>query len=202
MSTRAIAVRALASTDQEQKFFDTALNDLQINNTLTGQTFFVLNNIAQGVTNASRIGQKVKMTSLYWQLAFEKLPADTSLNGYIRFMIIYDRQTNSALPNWASVLELTGSGNPVTELMSPNNLDQSKRYRVLHDQRLYFSKDFIEGRIVKKYMKLGLTTQYDGTGGGIGDISTGSLIFAATGHITTGGAVPVVSGVVRLRFVG
>ncbi len=202
MSTRAIAVRALASTDQEQKFFDTGFNDIAINDTLTGQTVIVLNNVAQGVTNASRIGQKLKMTSLYWQLAFEKTAADTSPNGYIRFIVLYDRQTNSALANWQTLLELSGSGNPVTELMSPNNLDQSKRYRVLHDQRLYFSKDFIEGRIAKRYIKLGMTTQFDGVGGGIGDISTGSLLFMATGHITTGGNVPVVSGVFRLRFVG
>ncbi len=202
MSTRAIAVKALRSTDQEQKFVDTVMNDQAINDTLTVQTFIPLNNIAQGASNSTRIGQKIRMTSVYLQLIFEKLPADVSPNGFVRFMIIYDRQTNSALPNWATLLELPGTGTPVVEMMSPNNLDQSKRYRVLLDRRLYFSDDFIEGRIVTKFMKLGQTVQYDGIGASIADISTGSLLFAATGHITTGGNAPTVSGVIRVRYVG
>lgn len=201
-STRSIAIRALNSTDQEQKFFDSNFNNQPVNDTLTGQSVLPLNNMAQGVTNSTRIGQKIRMTSLYWQLAFEISPAAVNPNGFIRFMIVYDRQTNSALGNWQTLLELPGSGNPVTELMSPNNLDQSKRYRVLHDQRLYFSENFIEGRIAKRYMKLGMTTQYDGVGGNIADISTGALLFMVTGDTTTGGNVPTVSGVVRLRYVG
>ncbi len=202
MSTRAIAVKALRSTDQEQKFVDTVFNDRVINDTLTAQTFQVLNNMAQGAGNETRIGQKIRMTSVYLQLAFEKLIGDVSLNGFVRMMILYDRQTNSALPNWATLFELPGTGNPVVELMSPLNLDQSKRYRILMDRRIYFSENFIEGRIVKKYLRLGLDTQFDGIGASIADISTGSLIFCATGHITTGGAVPTVSGVIRVRYVG
>ncbi len=202
MSTRAIAVKALRSTDQEQKFADSSFNDVAINDTLTVQTVLHLNNIAQGVTNSTRIGQKIRMTSLYLQLTFEKIPADVSPNGFVRFLIVYDKQTNSALGNFATLLELPGSGNPVVEMLSPNNLDQSKRYRVLLDQRMRFQKDFIEGRIVKKYIKLGLTTQYDGTGASIADISSGSLLFFTTGHITTGGNTPTVSGVIRIRFVG
>ncbi len=202
MSTRAIAVKALRSTDQEQKFFDTTFDDTPINDTLTVQTFQVLNNVAQGVENVSRIGQKILMKSIYWQLQFEKLATDVSLNGYVRFIILLDRQPNSNLANWQTLLELPGTGNPAVEAFSPNNLDQSKRYRVLHDQRIYFSKDNFEGRIAKGYRKLGMTTQYDGVGGSISDISSNSLLFCATGHITTGGAVPNVSGTIRLRYVG
>lgn len=202
MSTRAVAFKALRSTDQEQKFIDSSFNNQPVNDTLTGQTVLPLNNLAQGVTNSTRIGQKIRMTSLYWQLAFEMNQAAVNPNGFIRFMIVYDRQSNSALGNWQTLLELPGSGNPVTELLSPNNLDQSKRYRVLHDQRIYLSNDDFEGRIAKKYIKLGQTVQYDGVGGGIGDISTGGLLFMVCGDTTTGGNVPTVSGVIRLRYVG
>ncbi len=202
MSTRTIVLKALRSTDQEQKFIDSAFVNQVVNDTLTVQTVFPLNNIAQGVTNSTRIGQKIRMTSLYIQLTFEKIPADVSPNGFVRFIILYDRQPNSALANWQTLLELPGSGDPVVEMNSPNNLDQSKRYRVLVDQRMRFQKDFLEGRMVKKYMKLGLVTQYDGTGASIADISTGSLLFMATGHITSGGNNPTCSGVIRVRYVG
>ncbi len=202
LSTRAIAVKALRSTDQERKFFDNTFEDVVINDTTTGASIFPVNAVFEGTANTQRIGKKMAMRSLYLQLFIEKAPADVSLNGYVRLMVILDRQPNGGTPAWTNILDLAGTGNPAVELLSANNLNNSKRFVTLYDTRMHFQKDFHEGRLLKKFLPLSQTVQYNAGGGTIANIATNSLLLCLTGHITTGGNVPIFGGTVRLRFVG
>ncbi len=201
-STRRIALRALRSTDQERKFLDNSFSNILINDTLTAATIVPLNLIPQGVANFARVGIKASMQSCYLQLVIEKQDIDVTPNGYVRLMLVRDRQANGTLPTWGNILNLSGSGNPVTELMSANNLNNSKRFVTLFDKRMHFQSDFMEGRIVKAFVPLNFTTQWSGGGITIGDLRSDSLLLCLCGHITTGGNVPRVTGVVRVRFVG
>ncbi len=201
-STRSIAVRALKATDQERKFIDVVFDDVAVNDTTTAASIFPLNGIGEGVSNEERIGRKILMRSVYLQLSVEKSAADVTLTGYVRVMVLLDRQANSALPTFANILDLPGTGNPVVELMSPNNLNTSKRFVTLYETRMPFYKGFVEGRILQKFLPLNFTTQYNNPGGTIAQIISNSLLLCLTGHITSGGNVPIFSGNVRLRYVG
>ncbi len=203
MSTRSMARKALESTDQERKYFNVVFNNQNINDTVTVPTIILLNGMADGTTNTERVGKRIKMESLYMQFAVEKLPADVVENGYVRLMIVYDNQPNGTLPTWTQLLLLPGTGNPVAELLAPNNLNNSQRFRTLFEKRLKFSNGFVEGKLIRKFLSLkGLSPVYNGAGAGVGNMQSGALLLCCCGHITTGGNVPTITGTTRLRFVG
>lgn len=202
MSTRSLAVRALRATDQERKFHDQIFDNELINDTTTGAAIFPLNTMGDGTTNESRIGRKIAMRSIYLQFRIEKSSTAVSRSSYVRMLLILDKQPNGTLPSWANILDLPGTGNPEVEMWSPNNLNNSKRFVTLIDHRLALHKDFVEGKIYKKYLRLSQTVQYNGTGNTIGNLATNSLLLCFVGAVTTGGNVSNFSGTTRLRFVG
>ncbi len=201
-STRAIAVRALRATDQERKFVDVLFNIANIDDASTTGSIFLLNGVGAGTANFQRLGKKIAMRSLYLQLAIEKNPAAATNNDYVRLMVVLDRQANEAAPIVSEILELTTPTNPFLDMWAPNNLGNSKRFVTLYDQRLVFHRTFIEGRIVKKFLTLNQTVNYDNAGADIADLTTNSLWLVLIGSVATGGAVPSVTGFSRLRFVG
>ncbi len=201
-STRAIAVRALQATDQEQKFLDNVFANNGIDDTSTTGSIFLLNGVSAGTANFNRIGKRMKMRSLYLQLAFNKDITAPTKTDYVRVIVLLDRQTNQALPFVDDVLILPGSGVPLTEMLSPNKLDNSKRFVTLYETRIALQKDFLEGRLLKKYIRLSQTVIYDNAGGIVADINTNSLVLMVIGSVVTGSSVPTFSGTVRLRFVG
>ncbi len=201
-STRAIAVRALRATDQERKFSDTSFSSVAVNDTLTGASIFHLNGVPANTSNEGRIGKKLAMRSLWIQLALEKAGTSTSQVDFIRLMVILDRQPNGELPVWSQILDLPGTGNSLTELNSPNQLGNSKRFQTLWDHRITLFDNFKEGVFARKFLSMSQTAQYNNSGAGIADINTNSLLLCLIGSVVTGGTVPEMSGVVRLRFVG
>ncbi len=201
-STRAIAVRALRATDQEQKFFDNIFSDTLIDDVTTNGSIFLLNGIGAGTTNFSRIGKRLAMRSLYLQLSFNKDILAPSKTDYVRLMVLLDRQTNQALPSVSDVLQLPGSPTPLADMLSPNNLNNARRFVTLYETRMALHKDFMEGRLLRKYIRLNQTVMYDNSGSAIADMKTNSLILIVVGSVATGSAVPEFSGTIRLRFVG
>ncbi len=201
-STRAIAVRALRATDQERKFADVLFNIAPIDDASTTGSIFLLNGVGAGTANFQRLGKKLAMRSLYLQLAIEKNPAAATNSDYVRMMVVLDRQANEAAPIVSEILELTTPTNPFLDMWAPNNLANSKRFVTLYDHRMVFHRTFIEGRIVKKYLTLNQTVNYDNSGASIADLTTNSLWLVLIGSIATGGAQPSVTGFSRLRFVG
>lgn len=202
-STRSIAVRALRATDQERKFLDNVFaNNVVDSADATSISLFVLNAVADGVNNFERIGRKMAMRSLYIQLAVELNAAAVLNASYVRMIVVLDRQPNGALPTVPNVLLLPASGNLLTEMLSPNNLNNSKRFVTLWDHRVTFQRNFISGRLVQKYIPLSQSVQFNGTGGTIGNIATNSLILIMIGDVAGGGPQSLFSGTIRLRFVG
>lgn len=202
-STRAIAVRALRATDQERKFMDFTFDDSPINGTLTPPfSIFSLNLISEGTDNNNRIGRKIRARSLHLQLLVNRAIGDGTATTYFRVLIVLDRQPNGGLPTWGNMWDLPGSGNAGVEMMSPNNLNNSKRFKTLYDSRGSLYVDFMEGRMVRKFLRLAHTTQYNGVGATVGNVASNNLLLCITSSITTGGAVPTLEGTIRLRFVG
>lgn len=202
-STRSIAVRALRATDQERKFLDNVFaNNVVDSADGTSISIFELNAVADGVTNSERIGRKMAMRSLYIQLSVNLNGLAVLNTSYVRFIVLLDRQPNGALPTVPNVLLLPASGNLLTEMLSPNNLNNSKRFVTLWDHRVTLQRNFISGRLVQKYLPLSQTVQFNGAGGTIGNIATNSLILMVMGDVAGGGPQSTFSGSIRLRFVG
>lgn len=157
-------------------------------------SFSLLNGLAQGTSATTRIGRKIVMKSVYVRGPVQMAPTGTG-SSPLRMLIIYDKQTNGAVPLATDVLLVDGIGNP-------NNLNNSRRFVTLADivvpcigtagpQSTYFVF----------YKKLNLVTEFNnGTNGTVSDIQTGS-VYALT--YTTGsiGTASLQYGTIaRIRF--
>lgn len=116
--------RLIAS--QEKKWFDTSVTLTGFTNATPGQVF-ALNRIPEGVDEQQRIGRKIHLmnSSMAFTWSFYN-PAATEYLRVCRVMVVYDSQTNGVIPAVTDVLE-------TADALSHNNLNNSKRFRVLYD---------------------------------------------------------------------
>jgi len=195
LSTRAIAVRALASTDQELKAidFNTAPNALAIPE--NAPLFFALNTVAEGNTLDSRIGKQLKMRSIQIMMKFS-LPASQNTTQF-RGQLMLDKQPNGAIATAASVFT---DATQFTYL-SPLNLNNRRRFKILKSFRVVLDLANVSTRIVTLFKRVPMKTTYNAAGGGSGQINTNSLFIVFTSDQPAGnsGTVEIYA---RLRFVG
>jgi hypothetical protein len=92
---------------------------------------FLLNPTTQGTTGTSRTGRKFKMESLRIS-ALTQSPSNTIQDDVYRFIVFVDKDCRGAAPTVADVLQFTTFG--VTEIVSPRNIDNMSRFRVLYDK--------------------------------------------------------------------
>ena len=97
-------------------------------------TIQLLNGLQLGTAAYQRIGNKIAMKSLYWSLAYSCAATDSTpttdtalVNIPVRAMVVYDKQTNGALPVLGDLLSaFAGLGNATAraiDVNSPNNLN-------------------------------------------------------------------------------
>ncbi len=153
-----------------------------------------LSNIDQGDTTVSRDGSNVKITSIYCKLLFRINASGSNTN--IRVMLVLDKQTNQAIFATADLLFSVAN---VQSLVSPNNLDNQFRFRVLYDKIHLITAGGKESAFVKIYKKVNLRLRYDNTGNGIADLRSNSLALVVISNEATN--TPTITGAVRLRFV-
>lgn len=99
----------------------------------------LLNGIQEGSSFFNRIGRRVCMKSVEMKGFIETNPANagTSPEGLLRTMIIYDRQTNGALPAVSDVLlNYDNAGVTTTDELSGLNLNNRERFTVIYDNYL------------------------------------------------------------------
>jgi len=185
----------ISSNSKEYKFVDTNLGTSGSPTAITsgGSTLFtLLNGLKLGTSAFARIGNKITMKSLYWSVAFglssqDNDPAvDTNINNVpVRMLIVYDKQTNGALPVLSDLLSaVSGVDNSTSrsiDVNSPNNLNNKDRFIVLADKRFILQTGGPSSRYIKKYKKLstGVAYKSGATAGTIADITSGGLYFAA-----------------------
>lgn len=211
----------ISSNSKEYKFVDTTLgtsNSPTLVGTAPGTNFMLLNGLKLGTSAFSRIGNKITMKSLYWSLAFALSSSDadpgtdTNINNVpVRMMIVYDKQTNGALPGLSDlVTNVTGVDNNTAraiDVNSPNNLNNKDRFIVLADKRFVLQTGGPSSRYIKKYKKLSTAVAYKSgaTVGDVSDITSGGLYFIAYRDADIGGVTDPVStinltGDIRLRY--
>lgn len=193
-TTQAAVKKALRSAS-ELKFLDTTANTriVAAQATATVQEIFSPD---AGTDPSERVGRDTSAQSLeYWlQVSYA---ATTAGSSPIRLAIVYDRQTNAALPTitdvWTSDV-----------INTTRNLFNSKRFKILVDTKHDGLSDagnkacFIHG--FRRFSKP-LQTQYNAVNGGtIADITSGSFIAYVwqNGNIITANPIAVLT--TRIRY--
>jgi len=175
----------------EQKFSDTNASGAS----LTTPQVILLNGLAQGTTVNTRIGNRVTFTVAQGRMSFYY--NTTTSAPTVRCMLVWDSQANSATATLAEVLQNSGGG---TNFLSPNNLNNRDRFKVLWDKSYQLNDQDGQRKTVKFYKKIKMVTTYDGTTAGFGDISTGSLHMYIMSS-ESGATFPLVDYYFRVRFI-
>ncbi len=172
----------------EYKFLDTPSTELSP--TVAGVVTLV-NGLAQGADTNQRDGDQVNFTSI--QFKFLAGASAEALKNNIRFMLVQDRQPNG---NALSISEVLQEDNGQDRIVSPLNLANKFRFRVLCDEQIQINGGGLAFNVVSKYMKLGVKTRYNGALGVIANINTNSIYSIVIGYAATG----VYNYNIRLRF--
>lgn len=111
-------------------------------------------------------------------------------------MVVCDKQTNGVIYTPAQLLAAISN---VGTLVSPLNLDNKYRFRVLYDKCFTLSKGGIETRYLKWYREINSKIRYGGNAGDITDLDSVSYsIFVVASEPTN---EPSHTRQFRIRFV-
>lgn len=160
-------------------------------------TIVQLTNLSQGNTNITRVGNGIKIASIYAKAIF-CINASATVT-QIRYMLVQDKQVNGAIFATADLIE---SVTDVRSVISPRNIDNTKRFRILHDKLIILNPNISAVvstcRYIKIYKKLDMHVRYDGNAGDITDLTQSGLFMVFIGNQPTN--APTVNLDVRVRF--
>lgn len=198
---------------QEIKFFDCALTNpavgghgLPMYNTppVGGEpgVAFVgiteINCVPQGAAAYNRIGTKIVVKSIKFDTTFYLL-GTAPTNAVVRWMIVYDRQTNGAFPSFSSLLSENISTAP--GLYSGVNMANRSRFLVLRQQSVALDPEHRQAYHASAYIRTNLETQFTSNTTTIGDITTGGLYFVCFADGNTAGTYVITSQArFRIRY--
>ncbi len=162
----------------------------------TTGTVTLVNSCDVGAQYTHRIGRKIYMDSVSIRGTIKPIDAvgngANSTSTYCRVMLIWDKQPNGALASVNDILSVANS-------ISFQNLDNRDRFKVLMNKNFITGPLFVDttatqtwaidttpSRYIDYYKSLRkkkwrLHTIFDGTGGGVADISTGALLVVTIG---------------------
>lgn len=149
----------------------------------------LLNGIPAGAGNQARIGRKINLKSLHLRGAWTQAAGVCS---EIRIVVIYDRQTNSALATSTDVFI-----GPF-DFTSQKELAKSERFITLIDEVIPQGQGSAKATSFNFHRKLNLDQIFNpGNGATVGDIQTGSIVMMFAPNDTLGGSFEYSS---RIRF--
>lgn len=173
--------------NSEYKYIDTVTTLSSVVNT---GTVTYLSGIAQGVTDITRVGNKILIKDILVRLQLEI--NSTPANATTRIIFFASRQVNGVLPTIAEVLQSASQ-------LSPLNRDNTKQYVILKDYLLSNITNTETDKLVKKFYKIvNWHAFYDGTSAVIGDAEENHLFFLAISDVATNGPELVVDA--RIKF--
>lgn len=177
----------------ERKNVDTALVDLTlpVTNAFTGGQ--LLNGVAQGAANQTRVGRRMLMKSLQYRFHLGTAAgASTTQLAPVRVLVVYDRQANGAVCLNTDVLA-------TAVFQGFQNLGNTDRFLILSDMVHGLDGNSTQPTSGKVYKKLNLDTMFIGNGNLVADIGSGSVYaFIATPGSAT---ALVVNLNFRIRYV-
>lgn len=163
----------------------------------TAATFTVapvlLNAAGQSADSSGRIGRRIFMKSILFRYVFnvpegQTVTSNSSIASF-RILIIYDKQTNKALPSVTDVLSST-------DVHAAINLANSDRFVVLFDKYV----NMAAGNLDCLYRKINMESIYSGSGAIIGDMTSGSVFYMIAPGFAYAAPGPTLSFTSRIRF--
>lgn len=154
----------------------------------------LLSGVATGTDFTNRVGRKILMNKFLFRASAYPISTTTSpIGDVLRLMLVYDTQSNGALPAIADVLQ-------AASYQSPMNLNNRDRFKVLWDQfcsigaNTYAAGALTAGSPEPKHMDFFQNGRWEeifsGTTNAVTDITSGTIFLLA---ITQ-------SGTVRLEY--
>jgi hypothetical protein len=143
--------------------------------------YAVLNAPVPGTGTNTRIGDRIRIKSIQLRLLIVPNVLQAGIVEYVRWLLVWDRQPNGALP--ASPLPLLSTA---VEIMP--NVDYKYRFEILKDELNIVADDGsvtpvdTSNSIFNFYKKCHKVSQYTGSAGTIADIASGSLLLVAYGN--------------------
>lgn len=173
--------------EEELKYKDTALTSP----TTTTANMDVINLLAVGQSQVTRIGGQVHMTSVQWKFTA------TAASGVLlpitfRYMLVLDRQPNGALATFAGsplagTIAILNNAVITQQSVAPIQYENIKRFRILKDKTISWNPQMSLQdanpatavvpfeKTISGYRKLGINTKYGDDTGTITDINTNAL---------------------------
>jgi len=145
--------------------------------------------IPQGTGDQERIGRNVRIKSV--QVRVNMIAPSTSANApsQIRYMVVYDRQSNGTSPTPNDVL---GDGS-AAQFLDYMNLSNQERFIILIDKTTDSVQSSALGISDSAYVKCDLDMVWEGPGSNRSDVRTGAvyLMIANNSDIVVGKATEV-----------
>jgi len=181
-STSKSMVRQNDIRGPEQKDITVSVNALALPATAVFSAPVLFGSAAQGVGTFQRVGRRLNMKSVMMRYG--------SNNGNpFRILIVYDKQTNGALPANTDILVNDN-------FHATLNLTNADRFVTIFDKMVI--PETSGGIIDTLYRKVELETMFSGTGAAITDIAGGSLYYLFA-PVTAAAAISI-SFTTRVRF--
>lgn len=198
----------------EKKYVDTSFGFT----VSTTATVSPLNLIASGTDDFQRIGNQINLIYCQVRLWFNQTPPVAAVrNDYVRVSIVYDRQTNGALPAYATVFQdVDNAGTGTSNPFSFTNRDTKHRFKVLMSETFFlpgvstvaaasFTGSTEEGAgflRINKFLKCGgFLSRYIGNTAAIADLESGSLLLLTQTQTLAAGSSPtILQGTIRVGY--
>lgn len=176
-------VKQLVNTEFKEKILASSVNPTSSGNVLC------FNLLAQGDDKDERGGNSVRWKSVFSRITYTLHASATTT--VARAILLWDRQSNGALPSVTDVLQ-------AANVRSSLNTDNSYRFKVISDQlvNLHTSRPITT---IKTFRKLNRHQKYTDTTGVIGSVATNSLLLLTVSDQATNS--PTVQYNIKSRFI-
>jgi len=183
----------------ELKSVDTVISSLLS----TTVVFNLVNLIRLGNDDYQRIGREIKMRSLTITGGVIDIRQSSQASDFFRYMVIYDRQTNGAIPTLQNILTSVSSAGAATNAANAGyNDDMRDRFKILLDRMTGVPNDTNNGSAqagqrasgyfpnsIRHYIPLkGAVTKYVSDAADITQIGAGALYIMTFGDVAAGNA--------------
>ncbi len=175
----------------EIKNFDTQQTTVAVSVT---PIILEISNIPQGDTTITRDGAQCKVLSI--ELSYQINQNASATISSFRIMLVCDKQTNEAVYSSGDLLQDLTQNDAI---VSPRNLDNTRRFQVLYDRVHTFSSSGTRIFVTKKRFKLNKILRFDANTSSIADLTENSLsLFMLSSESSNHVAI---TSFTRLRYV-
>lgn len=177
--------------NSEKKYIDVSFTTTSS----TTVAFTNINGIQLGTTATTRLGQSLKIVSVYVNGYWDIPSFLTPFTAYCRLIVFIDKQANGATPSASDILT------PAT-VLGAMVVGNSKRFKILMDVRKHISTVGPATAIVRRFKRVSIKTEYNtGNAGTVADIQTNSMFLMHMSDIAAANGPPSFFADVRSRFV-